>query len=160
MISIYDSVALCDGWGSHCATGRGRAVRRVPVALCDPARRVINILPELGKYGFVALWRRFWQGKLVKVGEDSAAFLASARYPFEKTFLFEGIQTSDDCYTMKMRLPGERLYRWKVCGDSPPSHLGVPFAEACGAETRRLWSHGGTEEVFSADWQRHFSIRC
>ena len=79
---------------SRCATGRGRAVRRVPVALCDPARRVINILPELGKYGFVALWRRFWQGKLVKVGEDSTAFLASARYPLEIAFLFQRIKAS------------------------------------------------------------------
>ena len=34
---IYDRVALCDGEGSRCATGRGRTLRRVGVALCDPA---------------------------------------------------------------------------------------------------------------------------
>ena len=33
---IYDSVALCDGLGSRCATMGCRAVRRVGVALCDP----------------------------------------------------------------------------------------------------------------------------
>ena len=42
---IYDRVALCDGEGSRCATGRGRTLRRVGVALCDPALVRYVIIP-------------------------------------------------------------------------------------------------------------------
>ena len=44
---IYDRVALCDGEGSRCATGRGRTLRRVGVALCDPA--LIRYIVVLGR---------------------------------------------------------------------------------------------------------------
>ena len=42
---IYDRVALCDGEGSHTATGGGRTVRRVGVALCDPALARYIVVP-------------------------------------------------------------------------------------------------------------------
>ena len=86
-------------------------MRRVGVALCDTARRVINILPELRKHRFLAPRRRSWQRQLVEVGEHAPFFLASARQPFKKTFLLEGIKAPYDRGAVKMRLTGERLNR-------------------------------------------------
>ncbi len=32
--------------------------------------------------------------------------------------------------------------------------VALAASDACGAKTRRLWSHGGTVEVPNAEWQR------